>query len=79
MKRYAHLRISSDPAADAEYYFGQLDEIDEKSRPKCCVCGQRIYEEEYFRDDDGYKCEKCVHDQYYESRDDYLDRLEEDY
>ena len=78
MKRYAHLRISSDPAADADYYYGQLDEMNNRV-PECCRCGRKLDGDEYFRDDEGYKCDRCVHREYYESRDEYLDSLAEDY
>ena len=70
-KRYAVLR-TCDPVADAERYASQ-----EEPRPKCCRCGRELDGDYYFRDDEGFKCDDCVRQEYYMSRDDYLDLMED--
>lgn len=71
-RRYATFYYSAKPEWDAERYSAELDEI-EAQYPKCVVCGERIHGDEVFMDEDGYKCERCMHAQYYVDMDSIME------
>ena len=55
------LMWTKNPEADAENYQRMLEN---QKLPKCIMCGDIIYDEYVYVDNDGCNCEQCLKDKY---------------
>lgn len=64
--------MTDDPLRDFDRYDAMMADREAKL-PHCDVCGEPINDDIYFEIDGEILCEKCMHDKYAMSTEDYLD------
>lgn len=62
---------SDDPARDFDRYDMAMAQREAKL-PKCDKCGKPIHDDFFYEIDGEILCEKCMHDEYSRSTEDYL-------
>lgn len=68
---------SDDPVRDFDRY-DMVQARRETRLPVCDKCKKRIYDDIYFEIEGEILCEKCVHDRYARSTEDYLEDQQTD-
>ena len=63
---------SDDPVRDFDRY-DMAQAMKEARLPVCDKCKKRIHDDIYFEIDEEILCEKCVHDEYARSTEDWLE------